>query len=187
MRQLSVMSLLAVLLLPLAGWAQEAGVTAVQTDLKKTPFLDGETLAALPAKTALSVQKRQGAWMQVKTADGKQGWVRMLSVRLGDGSAKPSGGSVGGTLAGLNRSLSGEGVATTGVRGLSEEDLKRSRPNPEEVARMDKFDVSAAEAKKFARAGGLKPQQLDYLPAPAGLSSGSSASGSGNSKSSWGE
>lgn len=167
--------------------AEEAGVTAAQTELKKTPFLDAETTARLPAKTSLEILKRQGAWMEIKTADGKRGWVRMLNVRLGTG-AGTKGDSLGGTLAGLGRAMNSQGTATTGIRGLSEEDLKNARPNPEEVSRMDKYDVSAAEAQRFAAAGGLKSQTVDYLSAPKGVSSsGSSGSSFGNPRSSWGE
>ncbi len=177
-----------VLWLSLPAWAQEPGVTAVQSELKKAPFLDAETTARLPAKTSLDILKRQGAWMEVKTADGKRGWVRMLNVRLGTG-AGTKGDSLGGTLAGLGRAMNSQGTATTGIRGLSEEDLKNARPNPEEVKRMDKYDVNASEAQRFAAAGGLKSQTVDYLPAPKGESGGSSnsSSGFGNSRSSWGE
>lgn len=175
------------LCLSFSAWAGESGVTAVPTELKKSPFLDAATTAQLPAKTALEIVKRQGAWMQVKTADGKNGWVRMLNVRLGAGGST-AGAGLGGTLAGLGRALNGEGTATTGIRGLSEEDLQNARPNPEEVKRMDKYDVTAAEAKRFAAAGGLKPQTVDYLPAPKGSSGGSNNSnGFGNPRSAWGE
>ncbi len=175
------------LCLSCSAWAGESGVTAVQTELKKSPFLDAATTARLPAKTALEILKRQGAWMQVKTADGKNGWVRMLNVRLGSGGGTASAG-LGGTLAGLGRALNGEGTATTGIRGLSEEDLQNAKPNPEEVKRMDKYDVTAAEAKRFATAGGLKPQSVEYLPAPRGGSgSDSGNSGFGNPRSAWGE
>ena len=53
---------------------------------------------------------------------------------------------------------------TTGVRGLSEEDLKNAQPNPEEFEKLEKYAVNKSKAEKFARDAKLKNQQLDYLP-----------------------
>jgi len=72
------------------AWAQQ-GYTIREVDVKKEPFNDAATLAKLPENTQLTITKRQGAWMEV-TSVKANGWIRMLSVRLGEpggaGSAK---------------------------------------------------------------------------------------------------
>jgi hypothetical protein len=51
----------------------------------------------------------------------------------------------------------------TGVRGLSEEDLKNAQPNPREFEKLQNYAVNKAKAEKFARDAKLKTRQLDYL------------------------
>ncbi|MGD9787713.1 MAG: SH3 domain-containing protein [Sulfuricellaceae bacterium] len=162
-----------------AAWGESAQ-TVKATDLKKTPFADAETVASLPENTTVEILKRQGPWMQIKTAD-KEGWVRMLALRMGDGTAK--GGSGGAGLAGLlNIARTGSSGTTvaTGVRGLTKEELANAQPNPEEMKKLKQYTVGAKEARTFAAAGGLKAQQVDYLKAPA------STANSGNQNSGWG-
>lgn len=162
-----------------AAWGENAQ-TVKATDLKKTPFNDAETVASLPENTVVEILKRQGPWMQVKAAD-KEGWVRMLALRMGDGSAK--GGSSGAGLAGLlNIARTGSSGTTvaTGVRGLTKEELANAQPNPVELKKLQQYTVGAKEARTFAAAGGLKAQQVDYLKAPA------STANSGNQNSGWG-
>jgi hypothetical protein len=148
-----------------AAWGESAQ-TVKATDLKKTPFADAETVAALPENTTVEILKRQGPWTQVKAAD-KEGWVRMLALRMGDGTAK--GGSGGAGLAGLlNIARTGSSGTTvaTGVRGLTKEELANAQPNPEEMRKLKQYTVGAKEARTFAAAGGLKAQQVDYLKPP---------------------
>jgi hypothetical protein len=54
----------------------------------------------------------------------------------------------------------------TGVRGLSEEDLKNPKPNPRELERLDQFSVSRDEARSFAESARLRDQQVEYLAVP---------------------
>ncbi len=148
-----------------AAWA-ETGQTVKATDLKKTPFADGETLATLPENTTVEVLKRQGPWMQVKS-DGKEGWVRMLSLRLGNGSAKGSGSAAGlGGLLNIARTGSSGNTVATGVRGLTKEELANAQPNPEEMTKLKRYTVTGKEARSFAAAGGLKAQSVEYLSKP---------------------
>ncbi len=163
-----------------AAWA-ETGQTVKATDLKKTPFADSETLATLPESTTVDILKRQGPWMQVKS-DGKEGWVRMLSLRLGNGSAKGSGTAAGlGGLLNIARTGSSGTTVATGVRGLTKEELANAQPNPEEMTKLKQYTVSTKEARTFAAAGGLKAQQVEYLNKPA------ASPGSGNQTSTWGD
>ena len=123
-----------------------------------TPFKDGK----LDEKASVSVMSRQGGWVKITSAKGN-GWVRMLSLR-GDSTAKKSGDTGLQSLINVGRSGSSGIAMTTGIRGLSEEDLKNAQPNPGEFEKMQKYAVNKAKAEKFARDAKLKNQQLDYLP-----------------------
>lgn len=119
------------------------------TDLKQQPYLDSATLSRLPAGSAVDIQKRQGAWAQVRGADGRTGWVKILNLRSG----AASGSALGGVNQVLNvaRTGSSGNTVTTGVKGLSAEQIRNAKPNPQEVERMKSFAVTGAQAQQFAR------------------------------------
>lgn len=159
------------LLMPGAALPAETGVTIKPAELKSEPFADAQTVITLPEASRVEVLKRQGAWMQVKAREG-QGWLRMLSVRLGDAAPpqKAGGGIESGvaTLLGLKSGAApGSTTVATGVRGLSEEDLKNAQPNPAELEKMRQFSVIGAEARNFAESAKLSPQSVTYPAAPA--------------------
>jgi hypothetical protein len=141
----------------------DPAVTVRSTELKAQPMSDAATTATLPEKAKVDTLKRQGAWIQVKSAEGKTGWVRMLSVRLGDGEAPKSEG-LGGLLS--KRNTSSSGTVTTGVRGLSEEEITATHPNPGEVEKMESFTVNKSQGQKFATSGKLKSENVDYVVPP---------------------
>jgi len=131
----------------------DPGQTTVSTELKSTPDASASTISKLPAGQALQIGVRQGAWYQVKTAQG-EGWVRMLNVRL-DSSSTRSGESTMSGLAALGQASRSNTTVATGVRGLNRRDLEQAQEDPAEVAKLDKYQVSADEARKFGQAGGL--------------------------------
>jgi hypothetical protein len=47
-------------------------------------------------------------------------------------------------------------TATTGVRGLSEEELQNAKPNPQAVAALEQLAVTPDDARSFARKAKLK-------------------------------
>ena len=59
------------------------------------------------------------------------------------------------------------GVVTTGVRGLSEADLKDAKPDSQALQTVQGYAVNKSEAAKFAKAGKLSTQEMDYLSEPA--------------------
>jgi hypothetical protein len=156
--------LLLLLILPLLC-AAEPGQTLISADLKQEPFIDAKTISTLPANTVIDVLKRQGGWMQIKAAD-TEGWVKMTSIKLGTGTADAKGDS--GLKSLLNAATTGRSGNTgvtvaTGVRGLSAEDLKNAKPNPEAVKKLDDYSGSKNEAQSFASSGKLQAQKIDYL------------------------
>jgi hypothetical protein len=52
---------------------------------------------------------------------------------------------------------------TTGIRGLSEEQLKNTKPNPQELQAAKRYAASPEEAQRFAAAGKLHAQHVEYL------------------------
>lgn len=144
----------------------DPGKTMVAAELKQEPFIDASTIAKLEANTELDVLKRQGGWMQVKSPAG-EGWLKMTSIKLGN-AATAKGDSGLGSLAKMaltGRSGNTGVTATTGVRGLSPEELKNATPNPEAVKQLDQYTGNKSKAQSFAGAGKLQPQSVEYLDA----------------------
>lgn len=145
-------------------FAVETG-TALKADaIKKEPFSDAQTIATLEVGDKVNIFKKDGGWLSVTSAKGN-GWVRMLSIRRGDAK---KGKGVAESFMGLASGRAGTGkvVATTGIRGLSEEDLKSAKFNAGELNLAESFTTTRTEAQNFAKQGKLKSQSLDYLPVP---------------------
>ena len=157
--------LLTNVLLVTNAFAVESGTALKADELKAAPFRDAKTVGNLASGDKLDILKQQSGWYQVKSVKGN-GWVRMLSVRRG---AMRKGSEATG-LAGLASGRAGTGkvVASTGVRGLSEEDLKSAKFDAAETKKMEANTVSIDAARKFASQAQLKSINLDYLPKPEG-------------------
>jgi uncharacterized protein YraI len=167
----SLLVLALLLAMPLAASAETAQV-GKNDSLREKPFADAKVLTPLTAGQKVDILKREGAWYQVKAA-GKTGWVRMLSVRRTGQAAAVSAGSLSQVASG--RAGTGKIVATTGVRGLSEETLRQATFSEGAVAAAEKYRVSAAEADRFAREGGLSRRQVPALAVPAAPAKGGNA------------
>lgn len=138
--------------------AGDAG-TALKADvLRAEPFADAKTVGNINKNDALDILNKKGAWLQVKNKT-KTGWVRILSVKRGGASS--SGSSVADIASG--RTGTGKVVSTTGIRGLSAEELKAAKFNEDEMKKMESYTLSAADGQKFAAAGGLASNKLAYL------------------------
>ncbi len=145
--------------------AKETGTTRSAVDLMATPYRDAKPAGQLPSNTRVDILERRGGWLRI-SAQGKTGWARLHQVRAGEGpEAKKSGEglamlkSVGKT----GRSGSQGIVATTGIRGLSAEELKSAKPNPKAVESMEASRASDATARDFARGAGLKEIDVPFL------------------------
>lgn len=153
--------MLALLATPALG--AESGSALKGDDIRAEPFRDAKIVGQLATGDKVDILKKDGGWLQVKSARGN-GWVRMLSIRKGD--ARKSGVDAGGLL-GLASGRAGTGkvVATTGIRGLNEEELKTARFDAAQLKLAESYAVSRAQAQQFAAQGKLKVQPMDYLPA----------------------
>jgi hypothetical protein len=159
-----LIALLLSVALPVPVVAGETGVLLKNDGLMKEPFRDAKMVGSLTAGDKVEILGKQGGWLQVKGTKGS-GWVHMLSVRRGE--ARKGTVDAAGVL-GLASGRAGTGrvVATTGIRGLSEEDLKAARYDEAELKKDEAYGVTQAEARKFAAQGKLVARKVEYLPKP---------------------
>lgn len=146
---------------------RETGTTRAAVDLMATPYRDAKPAGQLPANTAVDILERQGGWMRI-SAKGKTGWAKLHQVRMGEGpGTKTSGGlAVLKNVGQTGRSGSQGIVATTGIRGMSAEELKNAKPDPAAVKKVDAYRVTASQAREYAKAAGLKEIAVPALPKP---------------------
>jgi hypothetical protein len=156
---------LALLLSVASASAQAATGTVLRTDkLYSQPSATASVAGSAAKGASVTILAKQGGWLRV-TAGSTTGWMRLLSVRVGAGGLGGSGlGDVVG--AATTKSDPSRVVAVAGLRGLNEEDLKRATFNAEELARLDKLMVTAAQSKSFASQAGLVAIQVPALEAP---------------------
>jgi hypothetical protein len=165
--------LAALFCLPFLALAQDAAYTNRSTDLKERAEADARAVTRLPENTPVKVLARGGAWTRVE-AGGQSGWVNAFHLRFPatvEGASSSSSG--GGLLSSLGAAVTGQraspkaNLATTGVRGLSREQLRDANPDPEQLRRMQSYRADRAAAERFAREGKLAAVQVD---APADTS-----------------
>lgn len=135
--------------------AAESGFTVSATDLRERPFFDAPSLTKLAPKSAVEILERQGGWMRVKIP-GREGWVRLLMVRLDAPPTETAAGSWAtrfgfGTSRGRISNPASPTV-TTGIRGLSPVELENAKPDPDQVKRLQSFRATPEQAKAHADA-----------------------------------
>lgn len=155
------------LLIATTASAGESGTTVKTDTLKAAPFADAAVIATLPAGSKVEILNKNGGWYQVKSPQGS-GWIRLLSLRRGVAKATSAGSELSG-LAGLASGRSGTGriVATTGIRGLNEEQLKAAKYDEKQITLAESFATTRPAAQKFASQAKLTQRKVDYLPDPS--------------------
>ncbi|MCD6664215.1 MAG: SH3 domain-containing protein [Comamonas sp.] len=140
--------------------AQTHEVTTA-TPLRATPSLNAKALRQLDVGAPVQALQTQGGWLRVKVGE-QQGWVRLTHVHA-VAAARPAPQGAGNALASLFTGTSTAPTATTGTRGLTQEQLANAQPAPQEVRQLDRYAVSAADARRFARGGRLSATRIsDY-------------------------
>ena len=166
--------LAALLAFPLLATAQDAAFTNRSTELKDRADADARTVTTLSENTPVKVLARGGGWTRVE-AGGQSGGVRVFHLRF-PSTVEGASSSGGGFLSSLGSAIGGQrsnpkaNLATTGVRGLSQEDLKNANPDPEALRRLQSFRADRAAAERFARDGKLAAVQIenpDAAPTPS--------------------
>ena len=156
---------LAALLLSIGpAFGGEGGTVLKADELRAEPYRDARKVGSLTTGDKVEILDRQGGWFQVNSAKGK-GWVRMLSIRRGE-PRKGGGDAAAAVGLATGRAGTGQVVATTGIRGLNEEQLKAAKYNEAELKNAESFATTRAGAQKFAAEGKLVPRKVEYLPSP---------------------
>ena len=145
-----------------------SGTLLKESEVKEKPFIDAKTLVKLPKQTRVTILERNGGWFRVQSAK-KSGWVRMLNVKVTEGAQNLGSGTVltqAATLA-TGRAGTGNVVSTSGLRGLSEEELRNAKPDYAQFDKLNSYGVDATAASNYAKSNGLGSRSVQYLPAPA--------------------
>jgi len=154
-----------------SAWAAPGTVLRNEKLYSQPSASSGET-ASVAKGASVNILAKQGGWLRV-TAGRSTGWIRLLSVRAGEGGLGGTG--VGDVLgAATTRSDPSRVVAVAGLRGLNDEDLKHAKFNADELARLDAWAVTTTQAKSFASRSGLAAANVPGLPKPKPAESSSS-------------
>ncbi|MGB9130644.1 MAG: SH3 domain-containing protein [Thiobacillus sp.] len=146
-----------------SAWAAP-GTVLRNEKLYSQPSASAKVAGSVAKGASVNILAKQGGWLRV-TSGNTTGWIRLLSVRAGAGGL--GGAGVGDVVgAATTRSDPSRVVAVAGLRGLNEEDLKKAKFNPEELARLESMSVSAAQARSFAGQSGLAAVSVQALPEP---------------------
>ena len=143
--------------------AAETGVALKADQLRADTFSDAKVVGSVSKNDAVEILNKKGAWLQIKSA-GKTGWVRLLTVKRNNTGGNNVAGVVG---VATGRSGTGKVVSTTGIRGLSAEDLKTAQFNEAETKKLESYTVNADDAKQFASSGGLSSRSYPYFTGSA--------------------
>ena len=143
---------------PILVLAGETGIALKMDSLRAEPFADAKTIGSLNKNDSVEILSKKGAWLQIKSKKST-GWVRLLSVKRGGASTR--GSSISDVASG--RTGTGKVVSTTGIRGLSAEELKAAKFNEDEMKKMESHTLSANDGQSFANAGGLSATKMTYL------------------------
>ncbi|HEY2630218.1 MAG TPA: SH3 domain-containing protein [Usitatibacter sp.] len=160
-----IAAMIVAMFLASAAWAQEQAFTNRSTELKDAASPAAKTLASLPGDTSVKVISRAGGWTKVD-ANGQQGWVNVFHLRFPATVEKST--SSGNPLSGLTGFFGGSKkpqsatIATTGIRGLSPEDLQNANPDPAALAKAQSYRADKASAERFAKDGKLATASVDY-------------------------
>ncbi len=150
---------------PADSAVRESGSTRSAVTLMSAPYSDAKPAGQLPQNTTVEILERRGGWMRI-SGKGKTGWAKLFQVRTGTGPEAQKSGEGLAILRNIGetgRSGSQGIVATTGIRGLSAEDLKTAKPNPQAVSAMDAYRANDSTARQYAQSAGLKEKNVPFL------------------------
>lgn len=160
MKKIVNLCLLTSMFLPVFVLAGEPGTALKADTLRAEPFADAKSVGSLTKNDAVDIVNKKGAWLQVKSKKST-GWVRLLSVKRGAATQTNQAGGIAAIASG--RAGTGKVVSTTGIRGLSAEELKAAQFNEAEMKKLESYETTASDGKQFASAGGLNATSIAYL------------------------
>ena len=154
-----------VLFMPFIAYATAlmTGVVFIDIKLLDTPSYDGKTIERLAAESTITVKQRQGRWTKVATAENT-GWVPPLTIRI---KSVIKQADIEASTDEMKEKFDGENntevIATMGIRGLDEENLKQASFNKKQLALLESYHASKPQLAAFSQAGKLMPKKVVYL------------------------
>ena len=143
----------ALLLLAGLGLAESMRVQVQTGQVRGTPSFLGPVVASVPYGQPVEVLAVQEPWRQVRTAEGKTGWMHASALTAKRIAAQGSGSAVSAGASGDELALAGKGFnADVEAKFKAEHaDIDFSW-----VDKMSKMSATASQLAEFAKAGGLK-------------------------------
>lgn len=138
----------------------ETGTVLKATEVRDEPLGSADVLAKLAAKDTVEITARQGAWAGVTTSAGVAGWARILNLRTGSGLPGNDGGNA---LVAAFRTGSSSTAVSTGVKGLSGDQLMSASANTADLQLLDQYAADGNQARQFAAQVPLQSQKVKYL------------------------
>ena len=126
--------------------ANQPGQMVTDAELKIEPTPKSKTLDKLKAGQSIEIKERRGGWYATQT-DKLTGWVRMLHIRMLSSEKSTSNANLGA----LTTPRRGDSTVATGIRGLSEEQIKKAKEDTLELRRLDTWVTTEKEALQYAK------------------------------------
>ncbi|HSV52258.1 MAG TPA: SH3 domain-containing protein [Burkholderiaceae bacterium] len=141
------------------GAQAQALQVSTESELRAAPALDARVLMKLAPGTEAQQTGSQGGWIKVKVQN-QEGWVRLTHVKAMAPAPAQAANPITG-LAGMFSANSNRPTATTGTRGLTQEQLANAQPAPAEVQLLERYATSGAQAEQHAKSGRLAAQRIE--------------------------
>ena len=139
--------------------AADMGAALKADSITAEPFNDAKTVGNLARGDSIEIISKKGAWLQIK-AKKTTGWVRLLSIKRNGTNVSNAKGILD---VASGRAGTGQVVSTTGIRGLSAEELKSAKFSEGEMKLLESYAQNVTEAQSFANAGQLQANKIPYF------------------------
>jgi uncharacterized protein YgiM (DUF1202 family) len=153
-----VLSLLLVLAAVSLAWAAETmSVQVKQGRLYAGPNFLSKLQATVPYGSRLQVVGEQGAWRQVSTASGQQGWIHISALTEKEIYLQAGGQRAQGGATSEEMTLAGKGFSQEVEKSYRASHQGLNYAAVDQMARA--YPVSPAQMDAFIKTGGLRLQE----------------------------
>jgi DNA polymerase III epsilon subunit-like protein len=139
---------------PKALTHSKSGFLIKNSSLHQQASFQSKVIGEVAAKQAVKIQQRQRAWYRIVTEPELVGWTSMLNVRFNVVTKREGELGVKSLLESMNKSAMP--TQSTGIRGFDEEELKKAKPNYQQLEQIKKFAIEKEQVAQFAQQGQLK-------------------------------
>jgi uncharacterized protein YgiM (DUF1202 family) len=148
-------TLFCILALVSAVQAETLRVQIQNGQVRSKPSFLGEVVANVAYGQSVEVLSVQNVWQQVRTGEGKTGWLHTSALTAKRIGVPTGGGSVRSTASSDEIALAGKGF-----NSKVEAEFKAAHAEIDFawVDKMEGMNASTAQINAFAKVGGLKPE-----------------------------